>query len=118
MRSILGAIRVTTARLVFRQVVEHYQQSLFWKMSKASVLLVNFLTVLLFVKAHAVYLSQYQLLPYNRIEEYFCDQLGIPISAGRFNFNEQAAALVKSSGATAIKKALQYQAIITPLISW
>lgn len=33
------------------------------------------------VKAHAVYLSQYQLLPYNRIEEYFSDQLGIPISA-------------------------------------
>ena len=30
------------------------------------------------VKAHAVYLSQYQLLPYNRIEEYFSDQLGIP----------------------------------------
>ena len=67
------------------------------------------------VKAHAVYLSQYQLLPYNRIEEYFCDQLGIPISAGSlFNFNEHAAALVKSSGAeAAIKKALKttYQAL-------
>lgn len=67
------------------------------------------------VKAHAVYLSQYQLLPYNRIEEYFCDQLGISISVGSlFNFNEQAAALVKSSGAEAvIKKALQttYQAL-------
>ena len=61
------------------------------------------------VKAHAVYLSQYQLPPYNRIEEYFSDQLGIPISAGSlFNFNEQAATLVKSSGAeAAIKKALQ-----------
>ena len=61
------------------------------------------------VKAHAVYLSQYQLLPYNRIEEYFSDQLGIPISAGSlFNFNEQAAILIKSSGAeAAIKKALQ-----------
>jgi len=61
------------------------------------------------VKAHAVYLSQYQLLPYNRIEEYFADQLGIPISAGSlFNFNEQAAALVKASGAeAAIKKALR-----------
>ncbi|MGP4985883.1 IS66 family transposase [Pseudoalteromonas nigrifaciens] len=58
------------------------------------------------VKAHAVYLSQYQLLPYNRIEEYFSDQLGIPISAGSlFNFNEQAAALVKSSGAEGIIKA-------------
>ena len=61
------------------------------------------------VKAHAVYLSQYQLLPYNRIEEYFADQLGIPISVGSlFNFNEQAAELVKSSGAEAIiKTALQ-----------
>lgn len=26
------------------------------------------------VKAHAVYLSQYQLLPYKHIEEYFIDQ--------------------------------------------
>lgn len=61
------------------------------------------------VKAHAVYLSQYQLLPYNRIEEYFSEQLDIPISAGSlFNFNEQAAALVKSSGAEGvIKEALQ-----------
>ncbi|MFT6193894.1 MAG: transposase [Cognaticolwellia sp.] len=58
------------------------------------------------VKAHAVYFSQYQLLPYNRIEEYFSDQLGIPISAGSlFNFNEQAAALVKSSGTEDIIKA-------------
>jgi len=55
------------------------------------------------------------LLPYNRIEAYFADQLGIPISASSlFNFNEQAATLVKSSGAEAvIKKALQttYQAL-------
>ena len=34
------------------------------------------------VKAHAVYLSQYQLLPYERIREYFEDQAGIPLSAG------------------------------------
>jgi transposase len=61
------------------------------------------------VKAHAVYLSQYQLLPYNRIEEYFSDQRGIQISAGSlFNLNEQAAARVKSSGAeNIIKAALQ-----------
>jgi len=57
------------------------------------------------VKVHAVYLSQYQLLPYNLIEEYFSDQRGIPISADSlFNFNEQAAALVKSSGAEGIIK--------------
>lgn len=61
------------------------------------------------IKAHAVYLSQYQLLPYNRVEEYFSDQLGIPISAGSlFNFNKQAFDLVTSSGAEQkIKKALR-----------
>ena len=43
------------------------------------------------VKAHAVYLSQFQLLPYNRIRDYFADQLAIPISEGTiFNFNKEA----------------------------
>lgn len=43
------------------------------------------------VKAHAVYMSQYQLLPYNRIEEYFSEQLQIPLSQGSlFNFNQEA----------------------------
>jgi len=43
------------------------------------------------IKAHAVYLSQYQLLPYKRIQEYFADQLQIPISEGSiYNFNKQA----------------------------
>lgn len=43
------------------------------------------------VKAHAVYLSQYQLLPYKRIEEYFEDQIGLPLSAGTVcNFNQKA----------------------------
>ncbi len=57
------------------------------------------------MKAHAVYLSQYQLLPYNRIEEYFTDQLGIPVSAGSlFAFNEQAASLITSTGAESIIK--------------
>lgn len=43
------------------------------------------------LKAHAVYLSQFQLLPYHRIQEYFQDQAGIPISTGSlFNFNRQA----------------------------
>jgi transposase len=40
------------------------------------------------VKAHAVYLSQYQLIPYSRVEEHFHDWLNIPISAGSiYNFN-------------------------------
>lgn len=43
------------------------------------------------LKAHAVYLSQFQLLPYQRIQDYFLDQVGIPISVGSlFNFNRQA----------------------------
>jgi len=43
------------------------------------------------VKAHSVYMSQFQLLPYNRIQDYFADQLQIPISEGSiFNFNQEA----------------------------
>ncbi len=43
------------------------------------------------LKAHAVYLSQFQLIPYNRVQDYFADQLHIPISEGSiFNFNKQA----------------------------
>ncbi|NCP76517.1 IS66 family transposase [Shewanella vesiculosa] len=43
------------------------------------------------IKAHAVYLSYFQLLPYARIEDYFRDQLQIPISSGTIcNFNQDA----------------------------
>jgi transposase len=43
------------------------------------------------IKAHSVYMSQFQLVPYNRVQEYFTDQLGIPISEGSvFNFNKEA----------------------------
>ena len=43
------------------------------------------------VRAHAVYISQYQLIPYNRVEEHFTDWLRIPISAGSiYNFNLEA----------------------------
>lgn len=35
--------------------------------------------------------SQYQLIPYNRIEDHFADQMQIPISAGSIhNFNRDA----------------------------
>ncbi len=48
------------------------------------------------LKAHVVYLSQYQLLPYKRIQEYFAEQLGIPISTGSiFNFNREAYGLLE-----------------------
>ncbi|MBF0415584.1 MAG: IS66 family transposase [Magnetococcales bacterium] len=43
------------------------------------------------VKAGAVYMSQYQLLPYNRVEEQFADMFHIPLSASSvFNFNQDA----------------------------
>jgi transposase len=43
------------------------------------------------IKAQSVYLSQYQLIPYSRIEETFHDQADIPVSGGSiFNFNEEA----------------------------
>jgi transposase len=43
------------------------------------------------LKAHAVYLSQFQLIPYDRIRDYFSDQLEIPVSVGSiFNFNKEA----------------------------
>ena len=43
------------------------------------------------LKAHSVYLSQHQLIPYNRIEETFRDQAGIPVSSGSiYNFNNEA----------------------------
>lgn len=43
------------------------------------------------LKAHCVYMSQFQLLPYNRIQDYFREQIGIPISEGSiYNFNKEA----------------------------
>ena len=43
------------------------------------------------LKAHAVYMSQFQLIPYNRVQDHFSDQLYIPISEGSlFNFNKEA----------------------------
>lgn len=43
------------------------------------------------VKAEAVYLSGYQLLPLNRVQEFFRDQAGIELSAGTLhNFRKEA----------------------------
>jgi transposase len=43
------------------------------------------------IKINAVYMSQYQLIPYNRIEDHFGEQLEIPVSAGSiYNFNQEA----------------------------
>jgi len=46
-------------------------------------------------KASSVYMSQFQLTPYNRIEDYFSEQMGINISVGSlFNFNKEAYSLL------------------------
>lgn len=42
-------------------------------------------------KAHAVYFSQFQLLPYNRIQDYFRYEGQVPVSQGSlFRFNQEA----------------------------
>lgn len=48
------------------------------------------------VKAHSVYMSQFQLIPYNRVQDYFKEQLQIPISSGSiYNFNQEAYGLLE-----------------------
>ena len=43
------------------------------------------------LKAQAVYMSQQQLIPYDRVQDYFGDQCDIQISTGSlFNFNKEA----------------------------
>lgn len=43
------------------------------------------------LKSHVVYMSQYQLLPYERVKEFFTGQMGIPLSVGSiYNFNYKA----------------------------
>lgn len=49
------------------------------------------------IKAHSVYLSQYQLIPYDRIADYFIHESHIPISVGSlFNFNKEAYQLLET----------------------
>lgn len=60
------------------------------------------------VKAQAVYQSQYQLIPYNRVQEYFRDQLQLPISQGSvFNFNQEAYAALAQFELTLINRLLK-----------
>lgn len=43
------------------------------------------------LKANSVYMSQFQLIPYNRIQDHFSDQMNIAISGGTiYNINQQA----------------------------
>lgn len=64
------------------------------------------------VKSHAVYLSQYQLIPYERVEDYFDKEIKIPVSAGSlFNFNKEAFDLLESFDAFAKEKLIQSRII-------
>jgi transposase len=64
------------------------------------------------VKAQAVYMSQFQLLPYDRIRDYFADQCGIPLSAGSiFNFNKEAYVLLGTFEAI-VKRHLVNQGVL------
>ncbi len=43
------------------------------------------------IKANAVYMSMFQLIPYDRVQQHFDEMFGIPISTGSlFNFNKLA----------------------------
>ncbi len=66
------------------------------------------------LKAHAVYLSQYQLLPYGRICEYFTDQLGVPLSSGSlYNFiNKAYDKLEQTNALEIIKDKLRNEVVI------
>jgi transposase len=64
------------------------------------------------VKAHAVYLSNYQLLPYDRVQSMFEEQYGIPLSVGSIaNFNREAGALALPFEAVA-KRTLIAEAVL------
>ena len=64
------------------------------------------------IKAQAVYMSQQQLIPYERVCEYFRDQCAIPMSAASvFNFNSQAFSLLETFE-TIVKKQLIKQELL------
>lgn len=57
------------------------------------------------LKVHSVYLSQAQLLPYGRVQDYFVNTAKIPISTGTIcNFNQEAYELLATFDAIAKEK--------------
>lgn len=65
------------------------------------------------VKAQSVYMSQYQLIPYNRVQDYFADQAKMPLSVGSiFNFNKECYNLLDQFSAIA-----KNQLIISKLLN-
>jgi transposase len=64
------------------------------------------------IKSLSVYMSQWQLLPYGRIQECFIDQYGIPLSSGSiFNFNKEAYNLLERFESI-VKKQLILQEVL------
>lgn len=64
------------------------------------------------VKGRSVYLSQYQLTPYQRMEDYFKSQLGLSVSEGSlFNFNKEAYELLADFEAIAKEKLMHSKQI-------
>jgi transposase len=56
------------------------------------------------LKAHSVYMSQFQLIPYHRIQDHFNDQMGIALSEGTiYNLNRQAYELLERFDAIAVR---------------
>jgi len=49
------------------------------------------------VKSHSVYMSVFQLIPYERVSTHFRDQMNLPLSKGSvFNFNREAYKLLET----------------------
>lgn len=64
------------------------------------------------VKANATYLSAYQLIPCERLQEQFRNEYGVPISTGSIcNFNAEAAAIIAELFEPAAKLALINSAV-------
>lgn len=64
------------------------------------------------VKSDAVYHSQFQLLPYKRIKDYFSEKVDMPLSAGSlFNFNREAYTLLEN-----FESVLKQQLILSRLV--
>jgi transposase len=59
------------------------------------------------VKSQSVYMSQFQLVPLARVQDYFADQVGLPIAKGSIsNFNQEAHELLEPFEVWAKKKLL------------
>jgi transposase len=60
------------------------------------------------VKAHTVYLSQFQLIPYERIAQYFWEVAQLPLSQGSlYNFNQKAYQMLEEFDAIAKQRLIE-----------